>query len=203
MTKTNKAAALQLARRLYIPKAAQIIHADPARGIEVHGYTTPRGLVAAVAFHGKRGKPDWHYSYKTPEALARKVKEWLDGIAQWQGAVADRRAKANAPHTLQVGDVLRSSWGYDQTNIDYYQITKLIGRSHVEIRPIRQISTAGGWTGKCAPDVGNFAGEPMRKKVNAAQNGVRIESYAFARKIEPQMVAGVKTYDADNWTAYA
>ena len=28
---------------------------------------------------------------------------------------------------LKVGDVLRSSWGYDQTNVDYYEVVELVG----------------------------------------------------------------------------
>lgn len=39
-------------------------------------------------------------------------------------------------HTLKVGDILYSSWGYDQTNISWYQVTQLVGKQSVKIRKI-------------------------------------------------------------------
>lgn len=40
-------------------------------------------------------------------------------------------------HTVKVGDIFGASWGYDQTNVNYYQVTKLVGKSTVEIREIK------------------------------------------------------------------
>jgi len=37
---------------------------------------------------------------------------------------------------VKIGDIFYSSWGYDQTNIDYYMVTKLIGKTMIEIVPI-------------------------------------------------------------------
>jgi len=39
-------------------------------------------------------------------------------------------------HPLKVGDILVSSWGSDQTNIDYYQVTGLRGMTQVVIQEI-------------------------------------------------------------------
>ena len=36
---------------------------------------------------------------------------------------------------LKVGDILTSSWGYDQTNVDFYQVVKL-SKCFVELMPI-------------------------------------------------------------------
>jgi len=36
----------------------------------------------------------------------------------------------------KVGDIFYNSWGYDQTNIDYFKVTKLIGKASVELVPI-------------------------------------------------------------------
>ena len=32
------------------------------------------------------------------------------------------------PHTLKVGDVLYCSWGYAQTNVDYFKVSEVIGK---------------------------------------------------------------------------
>lgn len=101
----------------------------------------------------------------------------------------------------------RSSWGYDQTNIDYYEVTKLIGKTMVEIREIgaESVSDNGpAMTGSCVPRPGHYIGEPMRKTVSTYDGqSVRIASYASAYKIETQEVGGVKVYPVDHWTAYA
>ena len=41
---------------------------------------------------------------------------------------------------IKEGDIFYSSWGYDQTNIDYYKVTKLIGKASVELVPIESRS---------------------------------------------------------------
>lgn len=39
-------------------------------------------------------------------------------------------------HNFKTGDILYSSWGYDQTNINFYQVTKLVGKTMVELREV-------------------------------------------------------------------
>ena len=38
-------------------------------------------------------------------------------------------------HSFQIGDILVSSWGYDQTNISFYQVVALNGASMVTVKP--------------------------------------------------------------------
>ena len=54
--------------------------------------------------------------------------------------IAERKARralqaSEAAKTIKVGDIFYSSWGYDQTNIDFYQVTKVSAKT-AEIRPI-------------------------------------------------------------------
>ncbi len=56
-----------------------------------------------------------------------------------KGCLGVKRAPPRFPkaaRTLQAGDILSASWGYDQTNVDFYQVTRLIGNQSVEIRKI-------------------------------------------------------------------
>lgn len=39
-------------------------------------------------------------------------------------------------HNLNKGDVLYCSWGYDQTNVDFYEVVDLVGKQSVRLRPI-------------------------------------------------------------------
>ena len=62
-------------------------------------------------------------------------------------------------HTLTAGDILYSSYGYDQTNIDFYQVIATTKKT-VTFRELKQIArrdTTYGDGGTTVPDVGNFA----------------------------------------------
>jgi integrating conjugative element membrane protein (TIGR03745 family) len=70
------------------------------------------------------------------------------------------------PHGLKVGYVLSASWGYEQTNIDYYEVTALVGRRSVEVREIAQeLKETGNMLGECRPTKGKFIGKPLVKRV--------------------------------------
>lgn len=107
-------------------------------------------------------------------------------LAEALRSLAERVEKEPAPaaigpkHSLKVGDILVSSWGYDQTNIDYYLVTKLLGSAMVEIREIGKKYVDSETTqDKVMPDVGHITGAPMRKKVGP-QGAVRLTSYSSA-----------------------
>ena len=58
-------------------------------------------------------------------------------------------------HTIQVGDVFVESWGYDQTNIDFYQVVRVMPKS-VEIQAIHATPVGEGYDTKLVPDLDNF-----------------------------------------------
>lgn len=37
---------------------------------------------------------------------------------------------------VKVGDVFKSTWGYDQTNVDFYQVRRLVGSQSVEVEEV-------------------------------------------------------------------
>jgi len=151
----------------------------------------------AVGFAGKRKKPDFNYRYRDEAKREEAVKRYFEGrqkTIDYKNKIRDERKAAK--RGLDVGDVLYASWGYDQTNIDYYQVTGLIGKTMVEVRPIAgahvETPDAHWMTGRCTPDVGNFTGDAMRK---VARNGhVTIDSVRTAHKCAPDAV--------HSWTAY-
>ncbi len=86
------------------------------------------------------------------------------------------------PDRPAVGDIAYSSWGYDQTNIDYYQVVKVSAAS-VWLRPVAAQRTETGWaTGTTEPLPGQFTGPAFRRKLQTGYSrwGVTITSYAGA-----------------------
>ncbi len=56
---------------------------------------------------------------------------------------------------VKVGDIFVESWGYDQTNVDFYQVTKTM-KKMVEIKPIWGKQVGNGHQTRLVADVGNF-----------------------------------------------
>lgn len=209
-------------RRAYIPAA----HRDTAQHArcklgtaEAWTWTDGKtGKPCAVAFFGASAKPysgrgstGSAYTFRTPDARRAWVAECFhraalhaERIAKTRAEKAERRAK---PHGLKVGDILRASWGYEQTNIDYYEVRALIGLQMVEIQEIGQTAEETGFmSGNCVPMPGAYKGKPMRKRVSdyGARDSVRITSYCTASKMEPTAtIAGVRVFAPSNWSAYA
>lgn len=189
----------------YIPHNYQPLCVDPVLGVEVHGAEV-NGKWYAIAYSGKRAKKDWHYSFKTRERVDAAVAQLLEGIKQSQDLKALQKAKRLQPHDVKVGEVFKCSWGYDQTNVDFFEVVGVTG-SMVEVRPIAQMSEETGFmSGECAPKVGLYIGETMRKKVSMSGDSpsIRIHSFANAYRMKPVAMVGDKpVFNASYFSYYA
>lgn len=92
----------------------------------------------------------------------------------------------NAVATPKVGDILVSSWGYDQTNVDFYKVIRTTPKSIV-IRQIQGKTTEQGHM--CGTSVPaqphtflDYNNEPLTKRFRPYNDGyaVTISSYASA-----------------------
>ena len=190
---------MKFPRDFYIPKGSTKV-ADRQSDAVAYVYEGKR--LGAAMFFAQQAKPVWHFTFRSAEERERKIKESFEGRRRSIAFKAEQKAKRKAEgRGLEVGDVLRCSWGYEQTNIDYYEVTALIGSTMVEIRPLAQESIETmSMQGKCVPLPGQYTGEAKRHVAKAGY--VRLTSYSGARKVEPELVAGVKVYGASHWTAY-
>jgi hypothetical protein len=77
----------------------------------------------------------------------------------------------------KVNDILVSSWGYDQTNVDFYKVLKISpsGKSITIQRINTKITEKGFMSGDAVPaephTVADYRGEPMTKRVNFTEDG--------------------------------
>ncbi len=134
-----------------------------------------------MGYGGKRSKPDFNYIFRNQERRDDYVSKYIEGLRESQEYASKRRADRSKPHSLKVGDILYTSWGYDQTNVDFYQVVEVIGKCTVVIREVGQktIDGFGGPSEKVVAVKDSFIGEPMTKRSNST-NSVRIASYASA-----------------------
>lgn len=98
------------------------------------------------------------------------IKERIAAIESVKKDKIDRKsakaaARANMVNPFKVGDLLYDSWGYDQTNIDFYEIVEVKPKS-VVIREIGAVTVPGSegmMSSRVKPNPGHYVGEPMLK----------------------------------------
>ena len=115
---------------------------NPAHnGIEIKFDTKPiQDTLAALKSHGFR----WHrqkclwYAKNTPERL--EFAHSVSGSDVCAAPAHPQKATPDPVNTdgVKVGDVFFESWGYEQTNIDFWQVVKLRGTTQVVLRAIGQ-----------------------------------------------------------------
>ncbi len=87
--------------------------------------------------------------------------------------------------SVNPGDIFYSSWGYDQTNCDFYQVLSVTA-SFARLRLLKNEQTEGDdWTGKVAPLKDQFAegAAIIRRKIQRLSDGqaaFAITSFASA-----------------------
>jgi len=167
-------------RSFFIPKNGREIKDTESAAVAY--VSESNGHFNAVCFGGKRQKPDSNYYYRTEAKRDLAVAKHFEGQRAHDKFVAERRAKRSKPTTLKVDDILSSSWGYGQTNVDFYQVVEVkpSGKSIV-IREIAMDQIQDGFmSGKCTPKPSEFVGDEMLKRVS--NNGVSFASYRGASK---------------------
>lgn len=154
-----------------------------------------------VKIFNTNAKKEWnqqiaYYSFSTEQARTDYINGFKERAKHRIDDVIKRReARKNFKNPAKIGDILCSTWGYDQTNVDYYQVTKVIGKM-VEIREIcgKHVEGSGyshGMADEVMPVKDRFVekAEPMKKRVGSSYGepngyGVSINTYASAYKIE-------------------
>ena len=86
--------------------------------------------------------------------------------AEQAAAAKAKREALKASDHWTVGDVLYNSWGYEQTNVDWYQVVEVKAKS-VVIRAIKKnFGASGRDCGYSQPRRDDFCGEPMLKPLS-------------------------------------
>lgn len=149
----------------YIPKGSRKV-ADKLSDAVVY-LSERNGVVYAIGYCGKRAKHDFNFRFRSEKDRAAHVARYFESRRRSVEFKAEQRAKENKPRILQVGSILRTCWGYEQTNVEFFQVTALIGDKMVELREIAQATKSTGWERwDTAPVPDEFCGEPMRRKVS-------------------------------------
>ena len=100
---------------------------------------------------------------------------------------------------LEIGDILYSSWGYDQTNIDFFKVKKFVGKTMIELVPIESkiVESDSPYEDRVIPYLVN-EGKPFRRKIKGGDGEfkpyVSINSYSTAHHWEGRPLAQTNSY---------
>lgn len=68
--------------------------------------------------------------------------------------------------SVSVGDIFASAWGYEQTNVNFYQVISLHGKKTVTVRKIRgDYKYNAAMSGEVKPIANDFIGESLKRQI--------------------------------------
>lgn len=94
-----------------------------------------RDVLKALRFRWHGAKKVW-YGYTTEEA-ARQAIETAEGCKPTEANKPAAKSEKVNKYGVKVGDIFSASWGYEQTNVDFFQVVALVGESSVRVREVR------------------------------------------------------------------
>lgn len=97
---------------------------------------------------------------------------------------------------IQEGTIMKSTWGYDQTNVDFFKVTK-VNNGWAWMQPVGQVMVEQtGYLSETVIPSNEPAGKVFRRKIQSYSMGdyVRINSYAGASIWSGQPVMQTHTH---------
>ena len=181
-----------------------------------------RDALKALRFRWHKVKGLW-YGYASEDAVKAAI-EGKAAEAAPAPAKAEKPAKAAEKvnkYGVKVGDLFHASWGYDQTNNDFFQVVALVGEQSVRVRevyPVCEEAEATCWAAEDRVFSTNTRGVLLPaakssvfikdqergdlKRIQVSKYGnqedvyFRLDSFAFAHKCE-----GETTKVYESWYA--
>jgi len=118
-----------------------------------------RGERYIAAWMPRAKRPRYAYKVSTDkeyDIAVSKIAAEAEEFRRYDEAID--KASQTLRESLRVDDILYTSWGYEQTNVDFYQVTSIRG-CIVEIRPIAaEITETGFMCGTTVPVLDAFTG---------------------------------------------
>jgi len=131
----------------------------------------------------------FHYYFRSTERMFEFCEKHLVDLEAKKEHKARRAAEKKeriemARNSVIVDDIFVSSWGYEQTNVDAFQVVEKIGNATVVLRPIACRAVKGtevshGMAQNVVPVYNAFIGEETFTK-RITEYGIKINSYSSA-----------------------
>lgn len=133
-------------------------------------------------------KNEFRYKFSSVERMYEYVSNFIAKELEYRERVAaEKQARKDRAKELaanvKVGDIFVDSWGYEQTNLDFYQVVAKPSAKTVIVREIA-CETVEGSEGQMCRDVravpNAFIGKEMKKRIDN-YGGFKTSSFSCAR----------------------
>jgi len=167
---TVEAARFTFPRETYVPKEVrdQPPMVPEGTDLAIWSYEV-QGVPYGICFVGKQSKPLWNYRFRNEAERQRRIDETVkdrkSALESKQKTLQERR---DYQHDHKVGDIFRTSWGYDETHVEFYEVTEVRGKDLI-LREIAKdiVKTDDMGTYQSVIGVpGRFIGPPQRVRPN-------------------------------------
>jgi len=119
-------------------------------------------------------KPEFNFRYRSLEQMQNHLELFIAAKENNQRRKEELKEKKKEAlkefnHPFKMGQILYESWGYEQTNLKYYQIMAVKGRSAV-LRPIakKEVASTSWASGMYEPMENEFIGSPIVKRISVS-----------------------------------
>ena len=134
-------------------------------------------------------KTEFAYRYGSVARMIEHIEQFLVDLDRAEQQKQDRKiaravAKAAALESVKEGDLYVASWGWEQTNIDAYQVVAKKGAT-VTLREIAVASVEGSegfMSDRVVPVKDEFIGAEFKKRITG--RGINIDDVRYASPAE-------------------
>jgi len=86
----------------------------------------------AIFYKGRANKPVFHNRFMNVENMKKRILDTISNLMSWEDMKSERKeSRKHETDNIQVGDILYNTWGYEQTNVDFYEVVKKEGRKFI------------------------------------------------------------------------
>jgi len=153
-------------------------HTDCAQSQQMASECTPGQKIVyrGIAFVGAQSKPIVDVWTHSEQKRDQEIANLIVNRSSHMDRRKDRRKEAKAPPStpVKIGDIFYTSWGFDQTNIDFYQVHAVRGAAGMTVDLVELgARVVGGGHGSDSV----VAGSPMRSSRDKNLIGKRVTTH--------------------------
>lgn len=148
-------------------------------GIEIF---IKKGTPRCFIFEGRKRKPDAHL-FKDNKALilyveSRVQKIFDKNIRKEEQKERDRILAEENRQTVHVGDIFSTSWGYDRTIVEFFEVVERVSDAYVNVRQISATTVSqSAMSSHIKPVVGSYIGPVKKCQINKHGHIVKADDY--------------------------
>lgn len=134
---------------------------------------------------GRALKPYCHHKFRSEEQRESFINEQKVNVKAWEDRKEEERLKRkNFMPTLKADDILNGSWGYDQTNQEFFIVLEVKGKVVIiqELAHKSVENTQGFMCESILPDLDSERlGEPIKKRILEGDR-IKLMDYCYISK---------------------